>query len=313
MIRVPGSEVEFFQSFSHTPITQKRQVICQGWSKKGKPIYFFEGKSERPEMLKKVTISETSFKAYCASFSQCMDDLISGNVQKVVLSRIKKIEKPTELNLYHLFLKACKKYPETLVYLIQHPTEGTWFGASPEILVKRTQNTYKSVSLAGTQPAKAAPYNWGNKEILEQSYVSDHIRKVISESNCKLLEEIGPETIEAGRVSHLKTTFLYEYHGKIQNILNNLHPTPAVAGLPIQYSIDLIERTEMHQRSLYTGYIGVYDDKNADIYVNLRCMNIEDTSLNLYVGGGLTIDSKLDLEWEETELKSQTLIDLLND
>jgi len=314
LVRIPGEEIELFESFSKDPREGERQVICKPWKTGESPAYFYHGDTPSSQTCDFDTLpNETSFETYSQAFDSCMSELQSGRLKKVVLSRVFQKEVAHDRDLTGIFKNAAANYPEAFVYLISHPKEGIWLGASPEILLKKRESLLESVSLAGTQPAKDGKYEWGQKEKAEQAYVSDHIRDVLKSLNCRIEAEIGPETVEAGKVAHLKTRFLFSSQEEIYEILNNLHPTPAIAGLPKEAAIDLIDRTEKHDRGLYTGYIGVYDSEKADIYVNLRCMQIVSDNYYLYLGGGITKDSVLEKEWEETEHKAQTLLNLMDE
>ena len=93
-------------------------------------------------------------------------------------------------------------------------------------------------------------------------------------------------------------------------IADKLHPTPAVSGLPQKEAIELIDSIEEHERSLYAGCIGVLGDR-TDLFVNLRCAQLIENEYFLYLGGGFTKDSIAKKEWQETENKSRTLLDIL--
>jgi len=314
LTRIPGKGIELFTSYSFHALNEKRQVICKPWKSDSKSVHFFNGSGEK-KIYKETGRPDvkTTLTDYKEAFTVCMNALRSGKLKKVVLSRIMDMKANGTPNLIELFKKATVKYPDAFVYLMLHPSEGYWLGASPEILLKKVGNEYESVSLAGTQPASNGNYQWREKERVEQSLVTDQIRSVLTHLNCHIKSEIGPKTIVAGKVAHLKTQFLFSCKEKMLTLLENLHPTPAVAGLPKKESIDLIDKTEKHERGLYTGYIGVYDSEKADIYVNLRCMRVASNQFHLYLGGGLTEDSELMNEWKETENKAQTLLNLINE
>ena len=90
-----------------------------------------------------------------------------------------------------------------------------------------------------------------------------------------------------------------------------LHPTPAVNGVPKEQSKRLIKQIELEgsnqDRSLYSGFIGLASKTSSKLYVNLRCCQLTKNNAHIYVGGGYTIQSKVENEWEETESKSETL------
>ena len=95
---------------------------------------------------------------------------------------------------------------------------------------------------------------------------------------------------------------------KLGDVLQLLHPTPAVCGLPKEEAYHFIIENEGYDRSYYSGFIGWLDPKGkTDLYVNLRCMNILPQTFTLYAGGGLLAASQLEEEWQETEDKLDTM------
>jgi isochorismate synthase len=94
-------------------------------------------------------------------------------------------------------------------------------------------------------------------------------------------------------------------------LLKHLHPTPAVAGLPQKIAVQYLSALEQHERRLYSGIIGRMKEGQEQLFVNLRCAQILDNQLYAYVGGGFTADSDPEQEWQETENKSKTLLQLL--
>ena len=100
-------------------------------------------------------------------------------------------------------------------------------------------------------------------------------------------------------------------HTDLNEFLHHLHPTPAIAGLPPQKAINWIHENEPHNRELYCGYLGLIDDNNSEIFVNLRCAKIFQNKLNIYVGGGITAESSPDDEFHETEIKAETLLSVI--
>ena len=141
--------------------------------------------------------------------------------------------------------------------------------------------------------------------------MTEHIRSVLSEFYINNIKEIGPETAKAGQLVHIKTQLEFpkeNIKNRIGQFIEKLHPTPAVCGLPVKDSLELILETEGYDREYYTGYLGPFNpDEKIDLYVNLRCLQAFDNGVVLYAGGGITPESNAIKEWEETRLKIQTL------
>ena len=263
-----------------------------------------ETKTESYEM------SKPEYLDIARRFIQKMKD---GVLQKVVLSRIKTITPDKGFNSASFFMRLTKKYPNTFVYLFSIPDEGTWVGATPETLLSQKNNgDIVVMSLAGTMVyPDNGEVKWGQKEIIEQGYVSAFIRERLLKLGINNFTESAPITVKAGHLAHIQTIFSIPYksvNNNIEKLIKSLHPTPAVCGLPQNTAYSLIETHEPHGRKFYTGFLGPWLlNGRSDLFVNLRCAEINADTLNLYVGGGLTAESNPEKEWQETELKAQTL------
>jgi isochorismate synthase len=238
-----------------------------------------------------------------------------GKFDKVVAARVVKSAKPENFNPALFFKKLCRKYPNAFVSLVYTPQFGLWIGASPEILLQVDGKGFKTYSLAGTQAATGnKQIVWGEKEKEEQKIVSDYITSSFKNITTDTPLITGPETVAAGNLLHLRTTFVYNTvpHSMWQKAVHELHPTPAVGGLPKKDAIDFILKHERAQRGYYSGYCGPVNlDRQINLFVNLRCMQVLKNKLAVYAGCGITADSVPADEWNESELKTRTLLGLL--
>ncbi len=235
-----------------------------------------------------------------------------GHPKKVVLSRVVSA-KLTLDDQPKVFESLCSKHPGAFVYFLSDGKKVRWMGASPETLLLKMEHHYVTMSLAGTKKsADGQPENirWNPKELEEQAFVTDYIHDVLRNLHMEDYTISGPETVFAGHLAHLKTTF----HIPAENcdtaeLINKLHPTPAVCGLPQKEAFDLILATELHNRAYYTGYLGIVKpQEELKLFVNLRCMQLIGNEAYIYVGGGLTAASDPEAEWDETEAKAETLL-----
>ncbi len=235
---------------------------------------------------------------------------------KVVISKIKKVK--VEENAY---LKAFRSLTEELdnsfTSLVYTPNTGLWLGATPEILLEKEKNQLKTVALAGTQANTFENIReafWRQKEIEEQAYVSRYIINCFKKIRLREFEENGPKTIKAGNLLHLKTEFIIDLDqveiNKLPDTLVNLiHPTSAVCGMPLNEALGFLEDNETHQREQFAGYLGpIGINSKSSLYVNLRCAQFIDDTAYIYSGAGITEDSIAEKEWEETELKCDTIL-----
>ncbi len=232
------------------------------------------------------------------------------SVEKVVLSRrmtfsMERMGSPAEV-----FARGVREYPGAFVYLANIPGHGTWFGATPETLVRGGHFHLRTEAVAGTRNATEGPKSWPAKEKHEHALVADHVEKSLRHLGLKNYRKVGPVTIRAGNICHLRTGFESDHlmDDQVGVLAEVLHPTPAVAGTPVDKAVESIRLVEDFDREYYTGFIGPWNlqDESA-LFVNLRCAQWKKDGVRLYAGGGITNDSDLEAEWEETELKAETM------
>lgn len=242
--------------------------------------------------------------------------------EKVVTSRIKKIDLSDSFDPIESFQHLATAYPNAFISLVSIKDVGTWLGASPEILVTINGDQFKTVALAGSQPltpgTNLKDVAWTQKEIEEQALVSRYIINCFKKIRLREFEEHGPKTVIAGNILHLNTEFKVDM--KATNfpqlgtvMLELLHPTSAVCGMPLENAFQFLIENEGYDREFYSGYLGpVNFQSQTNIYVNLRCLQLLEKDAIIYAGAGITHDSDPEKEWEETELKMNTLLQVLS-
>src|SRR5690606_28990981 len=204
----------------------------------------------------------------------------------------------SNFDLVNSFKLLVQFYPTAFKYCAFHPEIGLWMGATPEQLLKVRDISIQTVALAGTKTKDKIDEDWGEKEKVEQQLVTDFILEslepFIAEKSVS-----KPYTHQAGNLLHIKTDISAQLKDKSQlvEVLNVLHPTPAVCGFPKENAKDFILENEGYNREFYAGFLGELnyeaeniESNNSDLFVNLRCMKIENNIANIYVGCGITKD-----------------------
>ncbi|MGK0388277.1 MAG: isochorismate synthase [Maribacter sp.] len=253
-------------------------------------------------------ISEAEYIPLLEDF---VDYIEEGNCHKAICSRIIKKEMMVE-DLYPLFIRLKEQYPFAFIYLVNIPNLGCWMGATPEILLTDHDKIGETVALAGTRPLSSEE-DWDKKEVVEQQMVERYMANILINRK-KSFQKIGPFTVKAGRVMHLKTKFRFPLESNWKDVAMDIHPSPAVCGLPKEKAKTFILKTEPHERGYYCGFLGpVNMQGKTDLYVNLRCMQVFNDTFALYVGGGITSGSVPHKELNETTWKSRTLSDIIEE
>lgn len=292
-------------------ILEKDEIIIHSFL--GDEIYVvknsLEINSEKFQLLDDGSFDEivvADQNSYLEAFAKMKKVLDDGTLEKIILSRIKKVG--TQKNGLEIFNLLNSTYKNTFNYIFSSVETGIWIGATPELLLKADAHIVSTVSLAGTKPNDGFS-EWTQKERDEQKIVTDFILKAFQENKISEITASKTYTAKAGPVEHLKT----DIHGKIETenqiyaLLKSLHPTPATCGIPKAEAKAKIVEVEIHQRKFYTGFIGINTDDLKYYFVNLRCLKLQKKYAFLHVGGGLTGASVAEREWAETERKADTL------
>ncbi|MGB5169887.1 MAG: chorismate-binding protein [Eudoraea sp.] len=258
--------------------------------------------------------SETTRMDYVSLIEKSLLEIKNNSFKKVVLSRA--IDLTVSIKPFEVFMNILNTYDNAFCYLWYHPKVGLWLGATPELLLTVKDGNLKSMSLAGTIPYNSSKKpGWGQKEKEEQELVTAHIKANLETK----LEDIniGPqESIRAGELWHLRTLV----YGRIKDVnlkglVEELHPTPAVCGLPVKESASFIKENEGYDREYYAGFLGEMNldhPLSASLYVNLRCLKMTNRGVRIFVGGGITERSIPEKEWLETVHKSKTMANMLH-
>ncbi|WP_395044957.1 isochorismate synthase [Flavobacterium sp.] len=296
---------------------KKRYLIPENFS----DIYF-ENYSELDYIFSKNIQLETDSYAknkFIKLVEKAVDEINSESFEKVVLSRKESIE-VENFDIKIVFNKLINNYPTAFIYCFYHPKVGFWIGATPEQFLKIENDFIKTVALAGTQLIiDNETVVWNKKEVLEQqivtNYIVDKLKKYSNEVTFS-----KPYNFEAGNLIHIKTDIqakIYDINS-ISEIITVLHPTPAVCGYPKREAMKFIIENEDYDRDFYAGFLGewkkdflTYKENQSNLFVNLRCMNLEKNTATIFVGCGITKDSNPEKEFEETENKSMTMKNVL--
>ena len=228
------------------------------------------------------------------------------HLPKLVYSRRKIFREFQEIDLKSSFENLCTSYPNAFRYIF-NDGEHSWMGAFSEVLGKFNKITheFETMSLAGTLPVSES---WSEKEIEEQKPVTNYIRTILNNYSESVDES---ETFDhiSGNIKHLRNDFKARIQPEDLNaLIKELHPTPAVCGIPKEFCKESIQELEKFPRELYAGYIKIETEDTVQYFVNLRCSRLYQDSVHVFVGGGITAQSNPEKEWIETELKSEAVL-----
>ncbi|WP_250254409.1 chorismate-binding protein [Chryseobacterium sp. Marseille-Q3244] len=243
---------------------------------------------------------------YCNTLQQVIEVIKENDLPKLVYARRKIFTDFNTIDYKASFDKLCQSYPNAFRYLF-NDGENAWMGAFSEVLGKFNKITheFETMALAGTLPTSE---EWTEKEIEEQKPVTTYIQNILKNYSDNIQQSETYDHI-SGNIKHLRTDFKTIIKSNdLDSLIKDLHPTPAVCGIPKDFCNENIRKYEKFPREFYAGYIKVETEESVLYFVNLRCARLYKGSVHVFVGGGITAQSNPEKEWTETELKSEAIL-----
>ncbi len=242
----------------------------------------------------------------------------SGHLRKVVAARRLEVIHQLELGPFLAALRHI--HHESTVFAFARTESPVFCGATPELLAGVDGVTVSTVALAGTAPRGGSPSEdrllaerllGDPKEREEHLHVYDEIRRRLREHGFVLGRRQSAEVLRFPGIQHLATpvSAVAPVGTNVLDVVGALHPTPAVAGLPIDRAIEWISAHEGFDRGWYSGPVGYCDlAGNGEFHVALRSCLIERERIRLFAGAGIVAGSSPEREVEETNLKLGMLL-----
>lgn len=243
--------------------------------------------------------------------------------RKIVLARCAVESRLTPFDTGDVLSRLAERYGSCFVFALREPAAGTWLGASPELLCSLDNGIVQAASLAGSKPRgrdqsadrQLARQLWeSEKERTEHALVAE----AITEALAPLCEHVhlpgAPMIMRMANIQHLYTPVSGRLRRglDVMDVVEALHPTPAVGGWPKADALDAIEAIEHMDRGWYAGPIGWVDfDGDGEFAVALRVALVAGSEARLYAGAGIVAGSDPPVEYAETETKLCPLRDAL--
>lgn len=247
-----------------------------------------------------------------------------GRIDKAVLARRQDLVADGPIDVPGVLRRLAGSAPESTTFAFSRAGR-TFLGATPERLARSVDREFTTIALAGSigrgaDPAEddqlAAALLASEKDREEQAVVVDRLREVLAPITDRLDIPARPSVVRLRHIQHLASRIsgtLSERAG-VLDLVERLHPTPAVGGAPRELALELIAGEERLERGWYAGPVG-WVDRNGDgeFVVAIRSGVIEGRSASLFAGCGIVADSEPEREWVESQIKLRTLASALGE
>lgn len=257
---------------------------------------------------------EPGFRAWRENVGRALSAFEEGRLGKLVLARRADFGFDEDLDPALLATRLKDATPDCFHFYVEPEPGVAFVGASPERLYRREGRTVVSEAVAGTRPRGDSETDdedlrdellKSEKDRAEHGYVRDSIRESLG-ALCRMLEVDE-------RMSEMKLTqrrhLVSGVRGTLRedvsdaDILQAMHPTPAVGGHPRREALREIKALETFDRGWYAGPVGWVGADAAEFAVGIRSGLVSGRNLALFSGAGIVSGSKPEEEWAEIEQK----------
>ncbi|MGI2066924.1 isochorismate synthase [Shewanella sp. MF08487] len=253
---------------------------------------------------------------------EVIDPKFNQNTPKVVLSRLTQLAVNEPVDPWMVLACWQGRNPNSFQFGFQFSPERTFISCSPERLFRRRQQELFTEALAGTtirglsqeeDIALANALLEDNKNSVENQLVRRHIVNMLT----PLSRYVGADELatifKLNHIQHLHRAIHAELKTGVNDfeLLQALHPTPAVGGLPRHSALNFIRQREGYTRGWYAGACGYFNKYESEFSVAIRSALIESGRINLFAGAGIIAGSEPEAEWQELENKIATIMSIL--
>ena len=262
---------------------------------------------------------------WTALVEKALDAFMRHDIEKVVLARETTFTASENFDPVALLEQLLDYSTKSFAFCFHPGSDRAFIGASPELLFKRTNCFLESEALAGTRPRGAsdeedrqlgeALFN-SDKELREHRFVVRTLREHFQRLCRHTEEEERPSLLRLRNCQHLYTRMsgiLSEAESDSDaTLIETLHPTPAVGGLPSVSACAWLKEYEPFDRGIYAAPVGWVGYDSAGFCVAIRSGLVNGKELSLYCGAGIVPGSRPDEEWDEIEHKMGNFLQILS-
>ncbi|HEY4399970.1 MAG TPA: isochorismate synthase [Lactobacillaceae bacterium] len=248
-------------------------------------------------------------------------ELLPGHLQKVVLGRQRELTVSAPLLIADALQQLRQQQPLSYHVALKHDGQ-VFISATPERLVKVQQGEVATAGVAGTTKRASDPIA---DALLGEQLLADaknqHEHAVVVQTIVAQLQDLtqqlqvpaAPILLKNAQMQHLYTPITAKLADDVTllDVMQRLHPTPALGGQPRQLALAVIQRVERDARGLFASPIGFFNGLNdGEFVVGIRALWARDTTVRLFAGAGILSDSQPASEYQETDLKMRPMMTL---
>lgn len=257
-----------------------------------------------------------------STVSKVVEDLRSGSLKKVVLARELRLHFQDQIEVESVLSHLKKEQRESFIFAFESSGD-CFIGASPERLIKKQGENLFTTCLAGSiarGKSEEEDTTLGNlllkdqKNLVEHQFVVDMIKEAMEDACDEVVLPEKPQLMKMRDIQHLYTPVIgkSKQDTSLLVMVERLHPTPALGGLPKKEAVEKIREVEELDRGYYAAPIGWMDYRgNGEFAVAIRSGLIQGNEASLFAGCGVVANSDPESEYLETSIKFRPMLTAL--
>ncbi|WP_158057077.1 isochorismate synthase [Halorussus halophilus] len=266
----------------------------------------------------------TSREEWAEQVEAAVRKIEDDDLQKVVLAQALAVDLDGETAVPDVLERLGESYPDCFRFFFEPTADAGFFGATPERLATLRGQTVEADGLAGSVGRGETPEEDAELEhsLLDSEKIAHEHELVVDAIRDQLSPLTGADGLriadrrvrKLANIQHLWTPIEADLESSdhVLSIVEALHPTPAVGGLPPEDALRAIRDTETFDRGWYAAPVGWFDaDGDGTFAVGIRSGVAADERVTLFAGNGIVADSDPDEEYEEVQLKYRPILDEL--
>ncbi|WP_409251753.1 isochorismate synthase MenF [Bacillus sp. SCS-153A] len=274
----------------------------------------FEEVQGRRSGLHLLQATEIAPEEWKSALEEVVSQLKAGEMEKVVLARKMLMNFKNKPHSDEVIHNLWNEQRDSFIFSLE-VANSCFLGASPERLVKKEGTEILSTCLAGSigrDTDSEEDYKLGqnllhdDKNRYEHNLVVEMIKSVLDQHCSEVQMPKEPVLMKVRDIQHLYTPVKGKVEKEISilNFVSQLHPTPALGGVPRDKAMRTIKQAENMDRGLYAAPIGWMDSYgNGEFAVAIRSGLIHKDEAYLFSGCGVVADSTPESEYRETQIK----------
>lgn len=256
---------------------------------------------------------------YKTIIEKAKEYIVAGDIIQVVLSQ--RFETESRSNPIDLYRALRFINPSPYLFFLKM-NDLTLIGSSPEVMVRKEEDTLELRPIAGTRPR-------GKTEQQDRALSDELLSDEKERAEHVMLVDLGRNDL--GRIAQTGSVQVNQYmvvekYSHVMHLVSNIRaqlagdkdafdvlaatfPAGTLTGAPKVRAMEIINELEKVKRGPYGGAVGYFSfSGNMDFCITIRTMVLKNGSIYVQAGAGIVYDSVPESEHQESLNKSRGML-----